>query len=636
MPDAPLTTFAPTIAEPPNSIPTGNLWVSLPRIDRSTGAIRTLSVLHEDTRGMLEVWGDGVGVVLPYVEIDGVRQELADVTWTRAQNWLPQMAARCSSGDVEISYCAPVGERGVACRLSLRRSRPHTSRVTVGWRVTWQETALVQLRSKSLDVDICSDRDEWTGSQVLHGSVGLPLLAIGIQAGSGAELAADGLVCTVSSTPDTSTEDELAAELILAVAPERDGAAATALHLRRRGFDDLWASTASWLAEHELPVDAIDGRAGLHQRVNENAFFNYFYSQGDCLDTGRAVIVTSRSSDYYVSAAFWSRDAYQWTFPALLLVDPPRARHVLVTSVATAGKHVADHALYINGTPLYPGFELDQAAAPILAVHLYVTSTGDRGLLEEPAITQLCDEFATTVSPWRNDDLGLYATFLLPTDDPTRRPYTTTDNTLVLAAFEALAGFAEIRPRTAPDGLTPTFYTRLSDQLRRAIAAHLVVDGPRGPMWAWACDASGDKEVRDEPPLGLAGLPFWGLCDARDPRQQATDRWLDVDNPFHYDGTFPGSGSPHFPFPSGFHLAHDLLAAHRGGDPLARLVATPMDNGLGCESWHPDTGRVATGAAMASMGGLLTWTAWSRMTGRTTWHQALTLPGNLRERPVGP
>jgi hypothetical protein len=144
-------------------------------------------------------------------------------------------------------------------------------------------------------------------------------------------------------------------------------------------------------------------------------------------------------------------------------------------------------------------------------------------------------------------------------------------------------------------------------------------------MWAWACDAEGDHDVRDEPPLSLATLPFWDLCTADDARQRATERWLDLDDPYRYDGTFPGSGSPHFPFPSGFDLAHRLLMPHRDGEPLDQLVAIPMDHGLGCESWSPESGVVRTGAAMASMAGLLTWTAWSRMTGRTLWHQPLTL-----------
>ena len=57
-----------------------------------------------------------------------------------------------------------------------------------------------------------------------------------------------------------------------------------------------------------------------------------------------------------------------------------------------------------------------------------------------------------------------------------------------------------------------------------------------------------------------------------------------------------------------------------------------MDEGMACESWDPDTGRVRTGAAMASMAGLLAWTAWARLTGRRRSHQPLTMP-SIRRKP---
>jgi hypothetical protein len=630
----PLTTFAPAIDVPLDNIPTGNLWVSLSRIERGTGAVRTIACLHEGANGMVEMWGDDDGAVVPFVEIDGIGQTLDNLTWTREYDWLPRAVARCAGGELEALYCAPTGERGAAFRLTYRRTDQGSTpvRCTVGWQVRWDSTALTQLRSKPIQVTVESERDTWTHSHVLAGTAGLPLLAVGIQPGGDAELLASEArdpACVVTAVRELTEGEEIVADLLLAVAPERDGAATGALHLRRRGFDDLWATTTAWLGERRLPVADLDPRPGLAERVSVNAFFNYFFSQGDCLDTGRSVIVTSRSSDYYVSAAFWSRDAYLWTFPALLLVDPGRAREVLVASIEAAGGRIADHALYINGTSLYPGFELDQAAAPILAVHLYVVSTGDDRVLEEPAVRRLCDGFVSSIAPWRDDELGLYATFLLPTDDPTSYPYTTTNNALVRAAFESLARLEDRREVHGEETSTVERYRELADDLGRAIAEHLVLAGPSDVRWAWACDRERRLEGRDEPPLSLSTLPFWGLFQPDDPRQVGTRHWLAADNPFQYDGAFPGAGSPHFPFPSGFDLANRLLMSNDGADPLQQLVETSMDNGLGCESWDPLTGRVATGAAMASMAGLLTWAAWSRLTGRVRWDQP------LRREPPG-
>ncbi len=430
--------------------------------------------------------------------------------------------------------------------------------------------------------------------------------------------------------------ETLTSDLYIGVATEPDGAATTSLHLRRRGFDALWETSRAWLAAHALPVG--DARPGLAHRVNTNLFFNYYFAQGNCLDTGTPVVVTSRSPHYYVSAAFWSRDAYCWTFPALLLTDPARSREVLVASLAAAGPRVAEHALYLNGTSLYPGFELDQAAAPLVAVGRYVQATGDWTILEERAVLAALGRFGSTVEPWRHPHWDLYGTFLLPTDDPTAFPYVTTCNAVVAAAFDALAALTEQAGGCGIEqgdgfaaGQAASEHRRRAAAIRATMQERLTIDGPHGRRWAWACDVDGNLEVRDEPPLSLRTLPYWGVGGATDPIQQATRSWLHQGNRYHYNGRFSGAGAPHFPYPSGFDLANRLLDRDTcDGDPLDQLVGTPMDHGLACESWDVDTGRVRTGAAMASMAGLLAWTAWEHLTGRQRWDQ----PPGARPAPV--
>lgn len=407
--------------------------------------------------------------------------------------------------------------------------------------------------------------------------------------------------------------------------PPSPTAPTTALHLRRRGFGSLHGETVQWLAAHRLDVP---GDQPLASVLNANLFFNWFYAQADCLDDGRPVLLTSRSPHYYVCAALWSRDAYCWTFPALLLTDATRARAVLVATLHAGGTRLADHALYLNGTRLYPGFELDQAAAPVLAVARYVAATSDWGVLCEPGLADTLLGLVRRTQHWRHPDCELYATFLLPTDDPTDYPYVTTCNALLAAALDALAGLAADAPEhgiatLADPDLTPDRLRGTAVAIRVALRERLVVVGPRGRMWAWACDAEGRTELRDEAPLGLLTLPWWGLGDSHDEVFLATRRWLREDYPHQYAGRFAGAGAPHFPHPSGFDLANRLLDRDpTAPDPLRQLVETPMDQGLACESWDVDTGRVRTGAAMASMAGLLVWTAWSRLGAQTRWDEA--------------
>ena len=637
-----LATNAPEIDDPPYLVPTGNLWVSLADIDATDGSFHSLGVLIERSLGLVEADGGpgGEPLLRPWMTVDGEPVALSGLAWRRQAHWLPVFTCDGPGGVLEGRICAPTdargGERGVALRLVYRHTGRRPVRVGLGWSGRWATTSVTHLRPKTLGGQFAGLDDAWTGARTVSFTAGLPLVAIAWLGGEGVAVSADGdaPVWHAGVEEEAALGGTVVAHLFLGVSTETDGASTTALHLRRRGFEALWESSADWLDRRALPVAAavpagVGSTVALDERVNTNLFFNFFFAQGDCLDTGRSVLVTSRSRRYYVAAAFWSRDAFSWTFPALLLCDRVRARRALVSSLEAVGTRVADHALYLNGTPLYPGFELDQAAAPILAVWRYVQRTGDVGVLDEPAVRDAVEGLGPAVAPWRHADCELYGTFLLPTDDPTAYPYVTTANALLAAAFEARASLFEAGGGTArTDAEVAARTERAAADRARALAIRtqlverLTVEGPFGRMWAWACDAGGATECRDEPPLGLRTLPYWGLGHRDDPLQTATRRWLDEVNPHHYRGNYPGSGAAHFPHPSGFDLANRLLDGDMvDGDPLEQFGTLPLDYGLACESWDADSGSVRTGAAMASMAGLLAWTAWEHLSGRTRWDQ---------------
>ncbi len=632
-PDA-LATYAPEIGEPPRFLPTGNLWVSVPETDIADGSLHAVGVLLERALGLVEAGGP---LVRPFLSVGGERTAFGPLEWDRVGNWLPHFVGRIPAGVLEGWLCAPVGERGIAFRLAFHSTGPRPTEVELGWEGSWHTTTLTHLRPKPVGTSPWGQDDPWTGSRTVSTDAGLPLLAISWQGGDGVAVVPDGDLphWEAHRTANVGTGQSLEADLFIGVATEPDGSATTALHLRRRGFARLWGETCDWLDHRALPVP--DPRPGLAGRLNANLFFNYFFAQGDCLDTGRPVLVTSRSRQYYVAAAFWSRDAYCWTFPALLLTDPDRARSVLVATLDAAGSRVAEHALYLNGTPLYPGFELDQAAAPIIALWRYLAATRDSSVLAEVPVRELLTLWPSLVEGWRHPSWDLYGTFLLPTDDPTGFPYTTTGNAMVAAAFEAMAALAASAGQDLAPGaaeLAPAWRTRAA-AIRSAMAERLVVEVEGGRMWAWACDEQGRTECRDEPPLSLRTLPYWGVGDLSDPVQSATRAWLHHHNPHHYEGRFPGAGSAHFPHSSGFDLANRLLDGDPvDGDPLEQLATVPMDQGLACESWDTTSGRVRTGPAMASMAGLLAWTAWEHLSGPAARWDRPT-PPTARMQPSG-
>ena len=305
-------------------IPTGNLWVSLSEIDLTDGAVRTVGVLIERVLGLVEATGGpGHGpLIRPVLILDGGTVVPGPLEWERVGHWLPHFTSPCPSGSARRAGSVPRWTNGASCCASPITTTVHvTATVELGWTGQWGTTTVTHLRSKPIGAEPVGHDDPWTGSRTVSASAGSPLLSVSWQGGEGVVVADQGAVprWLASATGEVDTGQSLTAELFVGVATEPDGAATTALHLRRRGFDGLWDTTTGWLAGHALTI--TDDRPGLAERINANLFFNYFFAQGDCLDTGRPVMVTSRSHHYYVSAAFWSRDAYCWTFPALLLTD---------------------------------------------------------------------------------------------------------------------------------------------------------------------------------------------------------------------------------------------------------------------------------------------------------------------------
>src|SRR5690606_8753044 len=94
-------------------------------------------------------------------------------------------------------------------------------------------------------------------------------------------------------------------------------------------------------------------------------------------------------------------------------------------------RNAAEHSLYIDGTVLYPGFELDELCAPLIALEQYVRATEDYAVLEEQGpggagrVIDGVGYLEKRLEEQRHPDRNLYWTFLSPTDDPVTHPYLT-------------------------------------------------------------------------------------------------------------------------------------------------------------------------------------------------------------------
>lgn len=607
---------------------TGNEFVSLPVIATATGEVESVNVLHMGARGLIEFAGEPL--LRPYVHVGDNAAPLAFDRLTYESDFVPHFQGRVGGISVGLRYVAPPGFKGFFIVLAATNEGRESLDVEVGLFCEVSAAMAAVFSRRALAGPHRAYFDTWTRSAVFEAGGGQPFAAFALRT-------ADGAPWTV--TPPTKWARERGGGVVevlpisfahgrrvelgpgeekvqvyfCGVGSEGDGAGLNAVDLARHGWEKLFAKTREWLdartrrvptaqsqARSAASTEAQAGagsvaepqtRAEAQARINRNMFFSLFFAAGQTIDTEELVLVTSRSPRYYVSAAHWSRDSLLWTFPAVLMADPDLARKHLLAAFRLYTRNIGLHALYIDGTVLYPGFELDEVCAFAIALGRYVEATGDRSILNEQVVRTGLDDVIHAFQSVQHPEHRLGTTFLLPSDDPAHHPYVTYNNALLSLSWGILGELLE----------SPA-YVEEAARVRRSIQEKLIVPGPFGPMYCWSSDLEGSYILYDDPPGSLELLAHYGFVEKDDEVYRNTVSWIYSENNPYFDGSgrFGGPECPHARHPWLLTMSNGLLV---GRDLVAQALAAPLDSGFACETFDRHTGVVKTGAAFASCAG---------------------------------
>lgn len=621
-------------------LPTGNEYVSLPLVTARDGGIDRLNVLHRGQAGLLEFRGGGdAPFIRPALAVDGEKVPAAGRWgWIRLDDWIPRATLHWQGINFTWSIIPPPGEKGFILLLQAENTGGATREVGLAVEGCWCGVLQTVYTSRPVYGRCRIYYDRWARGPVMEFSSGTPLLglaltpsdeleecfwelvgqadrgcpargsagdippvagartrvALGFPSGDeGSPWLRFHLFRRVSLAPGSSE----ALALYAGVAREADGARTTAVHLARTGWKELLQRARRFIQMRRKEVP----HPRLNRVANLNLLFNYFYSLGRTIDSEDLVAVTSRSPLYYVSAAFWARDTLLWSLPGILLVEPALAREVLLLAYSTYLRHAGTHSLYLDGTLLYPGFELDQLCAYFLALERYLEETGDTSILQDHRVQEGLPYLERILWTRKHPRAFLFSTELYPSDDPAVYPYLTYNNALTWRCLNFLGKLAEASGEPA----AAARYRDSAAQVREAILRHCVVEGPFGPMYAWATDLEGHHLLYDEPPGSLQLLAYYGFCAPGEEAYLNTVRWIRSSyNPYYYEGPFPGAGCPHAGYPFVMDLFNRLLSGDQR-KACSILEQAPLDGSIACESFDPRTGLPKTGRAFATCAGFL-------------------------------
>ncbi len=578
-------------------LPTGNAFLSLPKINEKTAGIEDLTFLSMHHKGMIEIrGGEELPLARPFLQADGHPLPLTQMQWSRDSFWLPVLKGKAGGIEFTMTILTPIGERGFAIRMEL--AGEVQSAITWGLEGCWESSWHCINEDKPLDGTMHCYESGWNHSIVFDFRCGAPMFAFApicdreIQ--SAFSKTDSGISYTLTETFELLPGESHSAVFYWGLGFEEVAAATSAKEMLRRGWDWEYQRTTRWLDQRISQM----ATPKLTEVYNTNLFFCIFYSTGLTLDTEELVCATSRGTRYYVSAAYWDRDVLLWAFPAILDADPQLAEEILRYVFGRQRRNLGIHSRYIDGTVLEPGFELDELMAPVIALESYVNQAADNKILHDPAVMAGIQQILKTLETIRHPEIPLYETFLQPTDDEIVYPYLTYNNVLVWRAMKALAH------------LYPEQYGTLEQQaeaVRQAIYTHCYfLFADHKPYFGLSVDLKRRHNVYDEPPGSLQLLPYYGFCAPDDEIWRNTVAMIRAPS-YAYsfaDAPIAEIGCAHAPYPWILSLCNSLLCGHKE-QAFQELEQMDMDNGIACESVDPVLGTCTTGAAFATCAGFL-------------------------------
>ena len=597
-------------------IATGNDWIALPEIRASDGAIVTFNALSMRDRGLLQVQGtptvrpaaapvdDLVPAVAPQLTVDGRPVRMRITHWQLIDDWIPIATARAGGIRLQITYATPPHTRTALLRMTLTNDDRMAHRVRFGLAAHWGGLARVTYVPAMIRGETLQAPAAWTPKTQVFSflenetafawALGYPDCRKTSRQGHAFEA-----FCAAKLGPHESRQ----ANFILSIGLDEFSAAyaehVLAAQLGFWGDATVIGRERAWIA----PRLRTTGNAALDELMNRNLLFSSFFAWGKTLDTEQLVGVTSRSPRYYVSAAYWDRDAMLWSFPALLATDPERARQALDVAYGIQLRDAGTHSRFIDGMTLEPGFELDESVAPIIALAEYWRRTRDHSYLAErkSGLQRLLAQLAA-----HRGTEGLYWTEQDSQDENRQEVYETYDNALVWRALEDASDLYQALGDAA----------RATSMLREAAALHAAVmkwlvargaPGASGPIFAFGWRGT-HYTFDDVPPGSILKLPILGFIPESDPVFRRTYEWLHSKN-FKY--SFAGEpyglpGSYRLPETTCWSIADHLRLEEGRAIALKILLASPWDGGIISEQVDPKTAKsIPGGGAFATAAGYI-------------------------------
>ena len=578
---------------------TGNEYICLDNIVKADISIKNFTVLHMSSKGLLDFRGSDDSILKVEIKSDGKKINFNNIKWDLINYWIPKATIETEKELIEIIILTPLNTKGFAYNVNIYNKSNKQRNYEIKFLGSLDSLYHCVNEEKLFRGHYETIYSTWNDGPVFSISNGFPVITYAPIIDKEAKWEyTNSLPIKYNSSSllqvDSNKTDSITC--YIGVGYEEVSSVAAAIDMNRVGFKNLLKEMENYLSNIVYQTD----NNKFNDLLNMNLFYTLFYSTGKTIDTEERVIVTSRSPKYYVSAAYWDRDSLLWAFPAIVEADINVAKEIIEYISTIQARNIGIHSRFIDGTVLEPGFELDELCSFIIALDYYMRKTKNLDILSENNVKKLIDKILSILETKKSKSIGLYETFLQPTDDMRVFPYLTYNNVLVSFCFKILDKYNY--------KYLDYDFKNLFKELDKLINKKCIrkIDGKF--KYIWSVNESGEYDIYDEPPGSLILLPLFDFISKNDEIYTNTiNKILDKAYEYSFDKTpFGAIGCPHAPHPWVLSLANNLRVFH-DKESLNKLINAEMDNGIACESIDEYSGKCTTGEAFATCAGYLSY-----------------------------
>jgi hypothetical protein len=567
---------------------TANSYIAIPDIDIDNGGIKSLNITSLKNKGLIEIRGNPYLFTAYFYQGDDELKP-SKIETKQLSYFIPEVKYFMKSFEIVSKVYCDTNEKG----LVLEFLSPED--VSVKLKVSPSIVNLLRFNSHRTFGYKYLQRDKWLNNpSIVFKSLDFELA---MAFGGDREFHCPFNESIVGIDHDLYIEmfievkKNMGNAFYISMNSEGDGASTTLIHLKRKGYTEIYNETV-----HSLENKIIDiNNNKIKDVLNQNLIFNYFFSSSKDFFTDQLVTMTSRSPRYYVSGAFWERDFFLWSLKGIKICDREYHKKLYREMVIRHSINPGDHAHYIDGTVLYPGFELDEAAS------YFVDLDFEEGFFDKDIVNSF-DRIVERIEREKDEYMGLYKTFLFPSDDPALdQQFVLIDNAILLKGYRNLRNLYKKLGKetiTLEQGIKD-----LEENLPKFIKR---VDGKE--IYVWSLNKKGDYMLYNDPPGNLGTLVYYGFTLKDDPIFINTiNYYYSVKYKyFDKDSNFKELACDHHPnTPSGLGLCGSLLNPLMAKDALDIALNANMDGGLLAESFDKNTGDAKTGTGFATGSGYL-------------------------------